>query len=163
GAGPSFLALGDLSGLSNARAEVQALVFQQGAGLVIAQAPLGGTLAAAGAAVNLTVAKAPARVLGPNVAGLPQASAITTLVTAKLSAGVIQMAFSLTVPTGSVISQTPAAGQTVSERTAVDLVISRGPPQTTVPDVVGKTQADATTAILAAKLTVGTVTSQYSA
>ena len=72
------------------------------------------------------------------------------------------MAFSLTVPAGSVLSQTPAAGQTVPARTAVDLVISRGPPQTTVPDVVGKTQADAAAAILAVQLTVGPVTSQYS-
>jgi VCBS repeat-containing protein len=162
GAGPGFLTLGDVSGLSNARADVQALAFQQGAGLVIAQVPLASTLVAAGAAVNLTVAKAPAGVLVPSVVGLPQANAITTLVTAQLSVGVIQMAFSPTVPTGSVISQTPAAGQTVPARTAVDLVISRGPPQTTVPDVVGKTQADAVTDILAAKLTVGTVTSQYS-
>src|SRR5438132_2727264 len=97
-ASPGFLTLGDASGLSNARAEVQALAFQQGAGLVIAQAPLAGTLAAAGAAVNLTVATTPTSVLVPNVVGLPQANASTTLVTAKLSVGVIQMAFSLTVP-----------------------------------------------------------------
>ncbi|HEY5871336.1 MAG TPA: PASTA domain-containing protein [Candidatus Tectomicrobia bacterium] len=161
--GPSFLSLGDASGLSNARADVQALAFQQGAGLVIAQAPLGGTLAAAGTAVHLTVGTPPANVLVPSVVSLLQANAVTTLVTAQLSVGVIQQAFSPTVPAGSVISQTPAAGATVPERTAVDLVISRGPPQVTVPALVGTAQATATAAILAAQLTVGPVTSQYSA
>ena len=38
------------------------------------------------------------------------------------------------------------------------LVVSRGPPQVVVPNVVGLTQAAATSAIMAANLTLGTVT-----
>ena len=40
----------------------------------------------------------------------------------------------------------------------MNLVVSLGPVQVTVPDVVGLSQADAEAAIVAANLTVGTVT-----
>lgn len=162
GSAPGFVTLGDVSALSNARADVQALTFQQGAGLVIAQAPQAGTQVTQGAPVNLTVAQAPAPVLVPDVVGVAQAAAITTLVAAQLSVGSIQTAFSRTVPAGHVISQAPAAGTSVPARTAVALVVSLGPAQVTVPDVVGTLEAEARTAILAAKLTVGVVTSQFS-
>src|SRR5262249_52930949 len=45
---------------------------------------------------------------------------------------------------------------------AVALVVSSGPPQVAVPNVVGLTQAAATTAITNANLVLGTVTTQSS-
>ena len=45
--------------------------------------------------------------------------------------------------------------------TAVDVVVSLGPPAT-VPDIVGQSEADANTAISAAGLIIGTATYAYS-
>jgi beta-lactam-binding protein with PASTA domain len=67
-----------------------------------------------------------------------------------------------TVATGKVISQDPANGAAVAQGSPVNLVISSGPQMVTVPKVEGLTQDAATTAITAAKLTVGTVTQQTS-
>src|SRR5205814_9793941 len=59
---------------------------------------------------------------------------------------------------GNVISETPTAGTLVNVGSAVDLLVSKGPAQVAVPDVVGATQAAATTAITGAGLVVGAVT-----
>ena len=67
-------------------------------------------------------------------------------------------AASTTVPAGRVISQSPTAGTQVTQGSAVTLVVSSGPPQVAVPNVVGLTQAAATSAITGANLTLGTVT-----
>ncbi len=72
------------------------------------------------------------------------------------------MQSSSTVAAGDVISQSPATGASVTSGSAVNLVVSSGPAQISVPNVVGLTQAAATTAITAAGLTVGTVTMQSS-
>ena len=97
----------------------------------------------------------------PNVVGLTQAAATTAITGAKLTVGTVTQQPSTTVPTGNVISQDPASGSSVAEGSPVSLVISSGP-LVTVPNVVGLTQAAATTAITGAKLTVGTVTQQTS-
>ena len=61
------------------------------------------------------------------------------------------------MPVGEVISQDPVDGESVATGTAVNLVVSSG---VAVPDVVGLSQADAEAAIVAANLTVGTVTTR---
>jgi beta-lactam-binding protein with PASTA domain len=66
------------------------------------------------------------------------------------------------VPAGRVISQSPTGGTSVAAGSAVNLVVSSGPPPATVPNVVGQTQSAATTAITGAGLVVGTVTQQPS-
>src|SRR5437773_2537078 len=72
------------------------------------------------------------------------------------------MQSSSTVASGSVISESPTAGTRVASGSAVSLVVSSGPAQVAVPNVVGQTQATATRAITGAGLTVGTVTMQSS-
>jgi hypothetical protein len=67
------------------------------------------------------------------------------------------------VAAGSVISQSPIAGTQVTTGSAVALVVSSGPPQVATPNVVGLTQAAATSAITNASLTLGTVTTASSA
>ena len=62
-----------------------------------------------------------------------------------------------TVASGSVITGSPVAGTLVTLGSAVNLVVSTGPAQVAVPNVVGQTQAAATTAITGAGLVVGTV------
>ena len=76
--------------------------------------------------------------------------------------GTVTQQTSNTVATGNVISQDPASGSSVAQGSPVNLVISSGPQMVTVPNVEGLTQDAATTAITAAKLTVGTVTQQTS-
>jgi beta-lactam-binding protein with PASTA domain len=94
----------------------------------------------------------------PSVVGLSQANATAAIVAADLVVGTVTMASSNTVPAGNVISQTPAAGSSVNEGSTVNLTVSTGPEQVTVPSVVGLSQADATEAIDAAGLVVGNVT-----
>src|SRR5437016_5438406 len=137
-------------------------------GSVISQSPAAGTSVAKGSAVNLVVssgAPAPTPVAVPNVVGQTQASATSAITSAGLTAGAVTQQSSTTVASGSVISESPAAGTSVAKCSAVNLVVSSGaPPPTpvTVPNVVGETQASATSAISAAALTVGAVTQQSS-
>lgn len=91
----------------------------------------------------------------PNVVGMTQAAATTTITAAGLTVGMATMAASNTVPAGSVLSQSPAAGASVAPGSDVNLTVSSG---ATVPLVVGETQAAATTTITGAGLKVGTVT-----
>ncbi|HQL95100.1 MAG TPA: PASTA domain-containing protein, partial [Candidatus Hydrogenedentes bacterium] len=101
----------------------------------------------------------------PNVVGLQQAAAATALTGAGLAVGTVTESFSDTVPVGEVMSQTPAAGTSVVPGTAVDLEVSKGPApggDKEVPNVVGMTQAEAGAALVAAQLTLGTVTEVYS-
>src|SRR5438105_185043 len=137
-------------------------------GSVISQSPAAGTSVAKGSAVNLVVssgAPAPTPVAVPNVVGQTQASATSAITSAGLTAGAVTQQSSTTVASGSVISQSPAAGTSVAKGSAVNLVVSSGAPAPTpvaVPNVVGQTQASATSAISAAALTVGAVTQQSS-
>jgi 6-phosphogluconolactonase len=97
----------------------------------------------------------------PNVVGLPQAAASTAITGAGLTVGTVTMASNASVASGSVVSEIPAPGAQVAVGSAVNLTVSTGPagPGTVaVPNVVGMTQAAASTAITAAGLKVGTVT-----
>jgi beta-lactam-binding protein with PASTA domain len=99
----------------------------------------------------------------PNVVGLTQAAATTSITNAGLVVGDVTQQSSANVPAGNVISQAPAGGASVAAGSAVDLVVSTGPAPVSVPNVVGLTQAAASTAITNAGLVVGTVTQQSSA
>ena len=107
---------------------------------------------------NLTAAQ----VAVPNVVGLTQAAASSSIAGAGLTVGTVTMASSNTVPSGAVISESPAAATLVNPGSSVNLVVSSGPAQVSVPNVVGNTQAAAGTAITGAGLVVGTVTMQSS-
>lgn len=91
----------------------------------------------------------------PNVLTETLSAATADILVANLIVGTVTSALSAD-PAGTVISQTPTGGSSAVLGSAVDLVLSAG--EATVPNVVGDTQAAATTAILAANLVVGTVT-----
>ena len=130
------------------------------AGNVISQDPASGSSAAQGSPVSLVISSGPQMVAVPNVEGLTQAAATAAITGAKLTVGAVTQQTSDTVATGKVISQDPASGSSVAQGSPVNLVISSGPQMVTVPNVEGLTQDAATTAITAAKLTVGAVTQQ---
>src|SRR6059058_4897980 len=101
----------------------------------------------------------------PNVVGQTQAAATSAITSAGLTVGAVTQQSSTTVASGNVISESPAAGTSVTSASAVNLVVSSGAPpptQVAVPNVVGQTQAAATSAITSAGLTVGAVTQQSS-
>ena len=74
-----------------------------------------------------------------------------------------QYAFDSTVPNGNVISVNPAGGTTLSEGSSVTLTVSQGPEMVQVPNVVGKTEAEARATMTGDPyyLTVSNVTTQY--
>jgi beta-lactam-binding protein with PASTA domain len=59
-------------------------------------------------------------------------------------------------PAGRVISQSPAAGSWLHDGATVRLIVSRGPPPATIPDVAGKPQAEATLILIGAGFAVDT-------
>ena len=93
----------------------------------------------------------------PDVTGMDEATAISTInAVPDISYGTSTYQCSNTVPAGDVISQSITG--TAPCGTAVDLVVSTGLCPVTVPNVVDTPQASAEAAIIAAGLTVGTVT-----
>ncbi len=132
---------------------------------VISQSPAAGTSVNPGSPVALVLSQGPqpVTVTVPNVTGLPQTAAGATLLGAGLTVGTVAQAYSSTVPSGSVIGQSPAAGTSTSPGSAVALVVSQGPQPVIVPDVAGMTQVAADAVITHALLTVGAATQMYSA
>ena len=119
-------------------------------GNVISTSPAPGTVVPINSAVNLVVASATINV--PNVVGQTQSAASTAITNANLVVGTVTTATSSTVPSGSVISESPAAGTSVPKDTAVNLVVSVG---SVVPNVIGMTPAAAAATLQAAGLVVG--------
>lgn len=94
----------------------------------------------------------------PNVVGDTQAAASSAIDAAGLVVGTVTQQASSTVAAGDVISESPVAGTSVADMSAVSLIVSSGPSMVTVPSVTGDTQAAATTSITGAGLVVGSVT-----
>jgi streptogramin lyase len=65
----------------------------------------------------------------PNVVGQTQAAATTAITGTGLALGTVSTASSSTVPTGSVISESPVAGTQVNVGSAVNLLVSTGQAQ----------------------------------
>ena len=127
-------------------------------GTVISQSPAAGAQALPGAAIDLVVSSG--GIAAPNVVGQTQSAAATAITGAQLVVGAVTQAYSLTVPAGTVIAQTPATGTPMLPGAAVDLVVSRG--GIAVPNLVSGTQTAATATLTGAQLVVGTVTQQHS-
>jgi probable HAF family extracellular repeat protein len=96
----------------------------------------------------------------PNVVGVTQTVASSTIAAADLEVGTVTIQNNGTVPAGVVISQTPAAGTSLRVGAPVNLVVSSG--KVSVPNVIGLANATATSLLTSAGLTV-TVSYQYSA
>jgi beta-lactam-binding protein with PASTA domain/formylglycine-generating enzyme required for sulfatase activity len=132
------------------------------AGLVISQSPIAGSSVAPGTGVALVVSKGIEPVVVPAVVGETQAAAEAAITGAGLSMGTVTEAFSDSVAAGLVITQSPSAGSSVAPGTGVDLVVSKGTQKVSVPDVVGELRANAVATIVAAGLSVATVTEAVS-
>jgi len=92
--------------------------------------------------VTLIVSKGPAPVPVPNLVGRSLSSAEKSLTNIGLEYSVSRE-YSKSVPTGHVISTDPKAGEKANRGDSVSLVVSKGPPLITVPDLYKTAEADA--------------------
>jgi eukaryotic-like serine/threonine-protein kinase len=109
---------------------------------VVDQDPNAGEEADEGATVTLEVSGGPGDVLVPPVANLRQGQAVDELEDAGLRV-TIDREFSERVREDFAIRTVPGEGTEVTKGTRVRLIVSRGPEQVTVPDVVGLSRESA--------------------
>jgi eukaryotic-like serine/threonine-protein kinase len=116
---------------------------------VIDQDPQGGKSATAevGSSVAITVGDGPANVKVPDLYNLTPDRAKQTLEAAGLSLGNQTQAPNDKVPKGQIVDQQPAADKGVEPGSSVDVVVSSGPKQIAVPNVVGSSVGEAVQAI----------------
>ncbi|MDI5970229.1 Stk1 family PASTA domain-containing Ser/Thr kinase [Streptomyces sp. SL13] len=120
-------------------------------GTVISTDPGPGGRIRGNGVVDLVVSRGPQRIDVPRLAGLPLAKARQRVTAAGLTPGTVSKVFDASVPAGSVVSTTPAAGTPRRTGDAIALTVSRGA-AVPVPDVVGSTVSDAEQALQAAGL-----------
>jgi len=97
----------------------------------------------------------------PRTSGLTYTQAAAALEAKHLDARKVE-AFQENVPKGRVVSTDPGAGQQVRRGTDVQVTVSKGPERYAVPNVVKKSQAEATDQVTGARLTLGAVTQAFS-
>ena len=131
--------------------------------LVIRTEPEAGTSVTAETTVTIFVSKGREllQVVVPNVIGMTESEAIDAFLSVGLLIGDIVPVESA-YPVGQVIFQEIPADSLVLEDTAINIQISKGSEQTLVPDLFGKTEAEALDLLKKAELR-GTVTEIYSA
>jgi beta-lactam-binding protein with PASTA domain len=113
--------------------------------LVTGQDPRGGEgeTAKVGSTVTIMVGNGPATVKVPSLYNLTPAVAKQTLEEAGLSLGHQTEAPSDQVPKSQIVDQQPATGTDVSPGSSVDVTVSSGPRQLSVPEVVGSNAEEA--------------------
>jgi eukaryotic-like serine/threonine-protein kinase len=96
----------------------------------------------------------------PKVEGSTSLVAEKALARAHLDTKVVR-AFDENIKAGLVLLGEPPAGREVRRGSTVTLTVSRGPERFAVPQVIGRTQADAEDRVTKALLTVGTVSKAF--
>jgi beta-lactam-binding protein with PASTA domain len=132
------------------------------AGLIISQSPSAGTTVNPNTGVNIEISLGSASISVPNVVGMTQSLAQSSITGSNLAVGNTVMVTDNSIPSGDVISQIPASGTMVATNTPINLVVSSGPPtaSVTVPNAVGQTEAAAVSMVTSAGL-VANVTKVY--
>ena len=121
-------------------------------GLVVDQSPASGQRADSGSEVGITVGSGPAVITVPDLTGLDAGRAGSVLREAGLSFGSVERAPSGAVSEGQVFSQNPSANTSVAPDTSINVTISSGPRQISVPSVVGSNVEAAKRSLLDAGL-----------
>jgi eukaryotic-like serine/threonine-protein kinase len=115
------------------------VIYPKPPGTVVNENPAGGTMAAKGSTVTITVSQGPGSNAVPDVGGLDEHSATAQLRAAGFRVRRV-MRPSSTAPAGSAIGTSPPAGSPAENGFPVVLFVSSGPPQVTVPQVIGETE-----------------------
>jgi eukaryotic-like serine/threonine-protein kinase len=120
---------------------------------VVETTPAAGTELERGETVTLVVSSGAPRVLVPGVVGQERAAAERTLRERGLEVAVREQESQDREP-GTVLAQDPPAGRRVREGATVTLTVAAEPADVEVPDVTGRSQAEATEALSGAGFTV---------
>ncbi len=112
-------------------------------GLVTGTDPAAGTELESGATVTLLVSSGPSSVQVPNLLNLSLEEARSVILSSGLTLGDIDFEVSPVVPADTVLSQDPMPGLTADAGAAIDIVVSAGTDAIEMPNVVGKSQAEA--------------------
>ncbi|MBU1492670.1 MAG: Stk1 family PASTA domain-containing Ser/Thr kinase [Actinobacteria bacterium] len=112
-------------------------------GLVAGTDPAEGTELAAGSTVTLLVSTGPSSVEVPNLLDMTLDNARSVILAAGLTLGDITTEVSPVVPADTILSQDPPPGTIVDAGTSIDIVVSAGTDAIEMPNVVGKSQAEA--------------------
>ena len=107
-------------------------------GKIIESVPPGGGKVDAGGSVKLIISKGPERYTIPSIAGLTPEAAQDAITKYPLTVGTITEVFNSEIPTGFVISSTPAAGSSVKRDSKVNLIVSKGIEQVALVSYIGK-------------------------
>ncbi|MBV6521334.1 MAG: Serine/threonine-protein kinase PrkC [Gemmatimonadaceae bacterium] len=110
---------------------------------VLAQHPAAGLDASRGTSIVLDVSTSERPTTVPTIAGMTQAGAAAELKRVGLNLGRVQEE-AADDPRGTVLRLRPDAGQVVPMGTAIDLVVSGGPSELFMPDVIGREVGEAT-------------------
>ena len=132
-------------------------------GYVMEQNPAAGSSQNKGSTVRIIVSQGTEKVSVPNVIGKTKSDAVSTLENQNFKVNVSSSYNSL-VTKGNVFSQSPNSGSMAEKGETVTILVSLGekpPTAVTVPNVVGKSQSDATSALTGAGLKVS-VNESYS-
>ena len=130
-------------------------------GVIVKQSSEEGAKLAEGDTMTLTVSKGPKPVKLEQFTGMSEKDAVKKAEKLGLKVKTSE-AFSSIAQKGNVAEQSPKAGETVQEGDTITFTISKGAEQVKVPNLMGKTRAEAESALKAAGLSVGSVTTSYS-
>jgi eukaryotic-like serine/threonine-protein kinase len=100
-----------------------------------------------------------AKVTVPDITGLSIAEASGTLHQQQLALGTQTPKASDTVPEGNIIDQSPEDGTSVDKSSKVDVTVSSGVDETTIPSIIGLSLDEARQALRDAKLQLGSTSS----
>ncbi len=128
-------------------------------GQIVEQDPEAGSKAREGSKVDLVLAGSEL-VEVPDLKGKSESEAIVAIKDAGFELGDVRREASDEVDAGMVIDQAPSAGTEAPKGSPISISVSQGKETVTVPNVVGLSQADATTQIESAGLKVR-VTEEY--
>jgi beta-lactam-binding protein with PASTA domain len=112
------------------------------ADVVLQQDPPGGSLQKRGVDVTLAVSGGQRNAVVPNVVGLDQQQARLAIENAGFQFGAVAQRTS-DLPRGAIIGSEPAAGESLQLPARVDIAMSAGPASLQIPDLTGRTVADA--------------------
>jgi serine/threonine-protein kinase len=118
-------------------------------GSVVSQDPAAGSKVATGTPVSLVIAGQQV-IQVPDVTGQSLTQATETLEGVGLVVGTVSRVPTSTAAPDTVLSETPAAGQSVPHGSTVTLSVAAAPVSAQVPNVVGLTSADASSSLSAA-------------
>jgi serine/threonine-protein kinase len=131
-------------------------------GTVIWQDPPPGVIAPEGLKVTLVVSAGPPKIPVPDVAGLDAGLAQRLVAAAGLTVSQVE-SVQAAAPQGLAMLTRPPAGTALTPGAGLALVVSRGAPTISVPDLLGMSAADARTRLELDGLQLGTLTRRRTA